>query len=197
MPDETIEYPSGDGDGPYYQGAGGNAPPDGNFVVAETGAGTKLMQWDATAGEWVVRGPAEMSGNDVTGVGALDAQSVSTDNILANNVVVSQSTVEGLTEYEGSDVSVANGTTQEIFNVSTTVDVLTGIVMGGNAMNLRAEWEDGTTDIIKGFGTNRAETNDANIKYAAFAVPCIKDVSRLTFESQGADSVCGWYVLTI
>jgi hypothetical protein len=81
MVDETIEYPSGDGDGPYYQGAGGNAPPDGNFVVAETGAGTKLMEWDATAGEWVVRGPVEMSGNDVTGVGALDADSVNTEKV--------------------------------------------------------------------------------------------------------------------
>jgi len=81
MPDETIEYPSADGDGPYYQGAGGNAPPDGNFVVAETGAGTKLMEWDATTGEWVVRGPVAMSGNDVTGVGELDADSVSTESV--------------------------------------------------------------------------------------------------------------------
>jgi len=84
MPDEAIEYPSADGDGPYYQGAGGNAPPDGNFVVAETGAGTKLMEWDATAGEWVVRGAVAMGGNDVTGVGALDADSVSTEEVTTN-----------------------------------------------------------------------------------------------------------------
>jgi len=91
MPDETIEFPSADGDGPYYLGAGGNAPPDGSFVLLETDDGTQLFEWDASAVEFVARG-------DVRATGAIDAPSVSADilntadlaNAAAGTVLVAQ-----------------------------------------------------------------------------------------------------------
>lgn len=79
MVDRTI--PFGDpANAEYFTGEGGSDPPDGNFVVAETAAGTKLMEYDATASEWVVRGDVNMSGQDLS-VGSVDANSVSTDGI--------------------------------------------------------------------------------------------------------------------
>jgi hypothetical protein len=77
MVDRTI--PWGDpANAAYFTGEGGSDPPDGNFVVAETAAGTKLMEWDATASAWQVRGDVNASGQSLT-VGSVDANSVSTD----------------------------------------------------------------------------------------------------------------------
>lgn len=49
------------------------------FILAEDlDGGTILLEYDETASEFVSRGPVNLDGNDVTGVGALDATSVST-----------------------------------------------------------------------------------------------------------------------
>ena len=161
MPDETIEYPSADGDGPYYQGAGGNAAPDGNFVVAETGAGTKLMEWDATAGEWVVRGPVAMSGNDVTGVGALDADSVSTDDLSVTPVDSGTVTVPANGDVEISRSSDYNS---GYYNVFLSFDSPGG---GGARINAKFSngFEEGQWRLVES-GGNEQTVNWAVVKIA-------------------------------
>lgn len=53
---------------------------DGDLVLVEDNDGqTVLLEWDGSAFQH--RGPVEMNGEDVTGVGALDAQSVSTGEL--------------------------------------------------------------------------------------------------------------------
>jgi hypothetical protein len=79
MVDRTI--PWGDpANAEYFTGEGGSDPPDGNYVVAETAAGTKLMEWDATASAWQVRGDVDASGQALT-ADSLDANSVSADDL--------------------------------------------------------------------------------------------------------------------
>ena len=61
-------------------------PTGGDYVVAETLDANGdpvdvLLRWDDTAGEWVSGGPVNMNGSDVTNVGALDANSVSTEQL--------------------------------------------------------------------------------------------------------------------
>jgi hypothetical protein len=76
----------------------------GNFVVAEDmDGGTVLLEYDTTAGEWVSRGPVNLSGNDVTNVGALDAASISTDALALKN----HSDVDGI---ETGSVTIETGT---------------------------------------------------------------------------------------
>ena len=64
-------------------------PTGGDYVVAETLDANGdpvdvLLRWDDTAGEWVSGGPVNMNGSDVTNVGALDADSVSTGELSSN-----------------------------------------------------------------------------------------------------------------
>jgi hypothetical protein len=48
------------------------------IIVEDLDGGTVLLEYDETAGEFVSRGPVNMSGNDITNAGAIDAQSLST-----------------------------------------------------------------------------------------------------------------------
>jgi len=105
MVDRTI--PFGDpANAEYFTGEGGADPPDGNFVVAETAAGTKLMEYDATASEWVVRGDVNMSGQALA-VDSVDANSVSTDE--AN--VTGETYVESVLGSTNSGVSAGTWVT--------------------------------------------------------------------------------------
>jgi len=68
-------------------------PIGGDFVVAETldsngDPVSVLLRWSDGAGEWVVGGPLNMGGNDLSNVGALDADSatVSTAPSAASDV---------------------------------------------------------------------------------------------------------------
>lgn len=51
-----------------------------NFILArDTTGGTVLLEYDDAAGEWVNRGGVDMDGNDISNVGTVNANSVSTD----------------------------------------------------------------------------------------------------------------------
>ena len=51
----------------------------GNLILAETDTGTALFEWDGSA--WQFRGPVEMNGEDVSGIGSLTATSGDFDSV--------------------------------------------------------------------------------------------------------------------
>ena len=51
----------------------------GNLILAETDTGTGLFEWDGSA--WQFRGPVEMNGEDVSGIGSLTATSGNFDSV--------------------------------------------------------------------------------------------------------------------
>ena len=69
----------------------------GNLILAETDTGTGLFEWDGSA--WQFRGPVEMNGEDVSGIGSLTATSGNFDSVttgeasIAETVGVMHSTV--------------------------------------------------------------------------------------------------------
>jgi len=84
MVDERTAY-WGERDAARYR-TRDDDPTGGDYVVAETLDANGdpvdvLLRWDDTAGEWVSGGPVNMNGEDVTNVGALDADSVSTGEV--------------------------------------------------------------------------------------------------------------------
>ena len=50
-----------------------------NLILAETDTGTALFEWDGSA--WQFRGPVEMNGEDVSGIGSLTATSGNFDSV--------------------------------------------------------------------------------------------------------------------
>lgn len=80
MPDRQIDYGEDATDATYRSGDAGGTTGGGNFVVAEDlDAGTVLLEYDQTANEWVSRGPVNLSGNDLAGVGDAGVSSVTVD----------------------------------------------------------------------------------------------------------------------
>lgn len=80
MPDRQIDYGEDETDAAYRSGDAGGTEGGGNFVVAELLGDRVLMEWDQTAEEWVVRGPVDMDGRDVSNVGSLSATEASVEN---------------------------------------------------------------------------------------------------------------------
>lgn len=83
MPERTIDW--GAGNSPYETHVDRND--NGRVVLAEdTTGGTVLLEYDESAnsgaGGWISRGPVDLSSNDLSGVGALTASSVRTDELL-------------------------------------------------------------------------------------------------------------------
>ena len=79
MPQRTIDW--GGDNSPYETHF--DRDDSGRLVVAEdTSGGTVLLEYDESAdggaGGWISRGPVDLSGNDVTGVGSLTTDSVET-----------------------------------------------------------------------------------------------------------------------
>ena len=103
MPDRQIDYGEDETDATYRSGDAGGTDGGGNFVVAELLGDRVLMEWDQTADEWVVRGPVDMDGRDVSNVG--DVESVSLSNQDYNESVETHATASGTVTI---DLSLAN-----------------------------------------------------------------------------------------
>ena len=80
MPDRQIDYGEDETDATYRSGDAGGTAGGGNFVVAELLGDRVLMEWDVSADEWVVRGPVDMDGRDVSNVGELSSADASVAN---------------------------------------------------------------------------------------------------------------------
>jgi len=58
----------------------------GNLVLArDLDNNTVLLEYDETAGEWVSRGPVNMSGGDISNVGTVTADAVETEELVTKN----------------------------------------------------------------------------------------------------------------
>ena len=86
MPDRQIDYGEDETDATYRSGDAGGTAGGGNFVVAELLGDRVLMEWDNTANEWVLRGPVNMSGENVSSVGTLTATDVVADSVNTEEV---------------------------------------------------------------------------------------------------------------
>ena len=58
----------------------------GNLILAETDTGTGLFEWDGSA--WQFRGPVEMNGEDVSGIGSLTATSGNFDSVSTDEATI-------------------------------------------------------------------------------------------------------------
>jgi hypothetical protein len=129
--------------------------------------------------------------------GAVDANSVSTVDFTAENAIVSQDTIENLTEQTGDRVDLASGAFETIFNVAGVLDVLGGVIYGPNPRNLEVTWDDDTTDEIWGATSVRGQ-DDADNEAMATPIPPIKDASSLVFQNgSGTTETYGYRVTTI
>jgi len=164
---------------------GGAALVGGAAMSGSASAGTQQAGTIGTAAE-----PVDVNAEDI------DAVSVNTDNLSADNVVLSQDTISNVTEFRGSNVSVPASTFETIFDVSGTVDVIGGSIMGLRIRELRITFDDGTTAVLYN-ATIRGE-DQAGDEFHVMSVPSIKDVSKLEFKNNDTSTrEFGYGVLTI
>jgi hypothetical protein len=177
---------------------------NGRFkLVEDLDGGVVLLEYDEAESEWVYRGPVNMSGNDVTNVGALDATSVSADDGTIASFgfgrAVNQSQVGQLTVHANDKVSVSADTFQSVFNLGTAAHCLGGIVNGrGLSEQIRITWSDDSTstlgtdgEFIRGVDANGEDT-------ASLHLPAFEDVKEIEFKNElGASEPFGYWVLTV
>ena len=131
-----------------------------------------------------------MGGNDVTGVGALE-----TEDLNADNVVLSQDTFGSISEHTGQSLA-SDGTTYTIFDVAETVDVIGGYAAGYSVGELTITWGDDTTDEYSASFTFSDQSGDES---QFISIPSIKDASKLelgTVDQSGGNNLA-YEVLTI
>lgn len=138
MVDERTAY-WGERDAARYR-TRDDDPTGGDYVVAETLDANGdpvdvLLRWDDTANEWVSGGPVNMNGKDLTKVGALDADSVSTGSLVIGGT---------LYEEDGNSPINASSTDSVTYSVSGTYDQLIILAGSGEGFNqLRVNGDSG------------------------------------------------------
>jgi len=84
-----------------------------------------------------------------------------------------------------------------IFDVSGTVDVVSGLVYGPIPEEFRVTWEDGATDKFGGDTLNRGSDANGDL-FRVNQVPPIKDASKLEFfNRESSTATFGYTVQTI
>lgn len=128
MPERDIYFGADATDAQFRTG---DDPAEDRFVVAEdTDSGTILLEWDDAVGEWVSRGPVNMSGNDVTNVGALDATSITTDKIdtvdgFISGLVLSRESISQISTTPGKCIASDDRTVIDASGSTLTADIST------------------------------------------------------------------------
>jgi len=145
-----------------------------------------LYRWDSGQSDWLIEGGV---GNSSDRIPNLWADSINTNTLEADGATIgnlpagralSQSTINDITVHTGDQVSVSAQTFETIFDVATPVTVVAGFVNGFAPVDLRATWEDGTTDTI--YPRVLARDQNGNI-YGSIIVPSIEDVTKLEFKN--------------
>jgi hypothetical protein len=130
MPDRTINFGESETEATYQIQDTDGAAGGGNFVLAkDTNANTVLLQYDPTTDTWEYAGDVDMNGGNVSGVGALTAESVNTVEALIGNAAIETvenevSTSEVLFEFENlmtAGLLIVYGTVQGSFDSFTDV----------------------------------------------------------------------------
>ena len=177
--------------------------PDNDLVIRDS-TGTIVARYNESATTWQLEQPLDLQSNNVTNVGALDvdaleSESVSTQELSANNVVIGQETTGDVTIHEGDRVTVSAADRQTIFDVQEAVDVLGGSLIGFRADEITVTWADESTYQLKPGGANMALTESGD-RFVAYSIPALKDATKLDFRNQDeseAERDYGWTVWTI
>jgi len=132
-------------DGKYRTEDTGDVGDPGDFVLAEDRDGnTVLLEWDATAGEWVFGGPVNLDESDVTGIGTMDSVTVDTTAVLNADY---NETVERHASASGTvtlDLSAANiHVVEAIDNVTVEVENVTADPAGNSTLVQFEDDDDG------------------------------------------------------
>lgn len=116
----------------------GDDESNNRFIVAEDlDAGTVLLEYDESAGEWVSRGAVNVDGNDVSNVGALDAQSVNSTHYVAPTESI-QTAIDDLASQSNIDLGRGNDTGHVYLQPDAEYDdggeihVKPGVILHGN-----------------------------------------------------------------
>ena len=128
---------------------------------------------------------------------SVDANEVTTEELSGDNITITQDKIGSVSYHSGSFVSVDGKEFQTIFDVTGTVHVIGGVINGNPVNQLRATWDDGTTDTI--FSDGRLIGADSNgDENTSLPVPPILDVSQLEFKNDSSSTIqFGWEVVTI
>ena len=163
--------------------------------AGQVGAGEEPVDgflWDLD-----VQNAAELNGNDVTGVGALEALDLTVEENAdlptdVGGFVLSQDNINDLSYHIGDQESVTSTGRETIFDFEDPVDVVYGVVKGEQVDQIYVTWEDGSEDTI---GERFiAETENEN-QFSTQLVPEIEGVKKLEFTNTSS-SVYGWEVVT-
>jgi len=170
-----IWFGSSEADAQYRLG---DDDADNRFVLAEdTDGGTILLEYDETASEWVSRGPVNMSGNDITNVGALSTEKAQiaarTDNKAEQRIWGVEATAldfpgwQNLARFDHSgsnnEIAAASvfGVVHAVTNDATIVDV-----DARNGITRNSSWGTaGNTISIATDARFKIDDNDSSILY--------------------------------
>jgi len=102
--------------------------------------------------------------------------------------------------FKGDRVSVAADSYHTIFNVSNSVDVISGQVTGRSVVGIRITFDSGLAKVIGGSVNQnlffKAEDSSGD-KISVFPIPFLKDVTKLEFANgQPATEDYGFFVIT-
>ena len=100
----------------------------GNLILAETDTGTGLFEWDGSA--WQFRGPVEMNGEDVSGIGTLTATSGNFDSVDTEQGDISGDFVVGDVDTSREEYQQFDGPTLVQGDNTATTILSTGINNG-------------------------------------------------------------------
>ena len=114
-----------------------------NLILAETDTGTALFEWDGSA--WQFRGPVEMNGEDVSGIGSLTATSGNFDSVNTEEINRAE-----FASPEGKTISDAIGDAGEDGHV---------IVLPGNYQEADLNPQEGQT--VEGWGEVVVDGDDS------------------------------------
>ena len=134
----------------------------------------------------------DADGNDVTGVGALEAEKA-----VADNIVLSQSQMSDITYHTGRRVAIDSTTSQTIFDLTDPVDVVSGSIQGPRTRDVDVTFEDGTKIRILREEINEGE-DGAGDEINPVVIPPIEGVTKMEFSNWDTqERVYGWEVLTV
>lgn len=181
MPDRQIDYGEDATDATYRSGDAGGTTGGGNFVVVEDlDAGMVLFEWDETAGEFVSRGPIDLSGNNLSGVATVSATDLEASNGITDAAGVTHTgelaDIDDVGDGGGSTIEVTTET--ELTDAETNNPAGTTVVVPSNetitltsdfATSLRVEGRGNATIAL---GANEIELTDASAGLFDLVLTC-------------------------
>ena len=133
-------------------------------------------------------GTGSVFGPDGIVTPAIDAGSVSTDELTADNAVITKQNASEITLHTGDAVTVEDSP-ETIFEFADPVNVINGHIVGGILSTITVTWADGTTnDIIDTVTRGRTRGGStAEDELTVASIPSIIGVTKMEFADQVTD----------